>query len=81
MVMLVLSLCLKNSTDGEFLVSSGRECAWLKGEMSYSIVGILRGLSEGSSRHAKYIDLRQTVGGTSEGRFSGDKEFLSYKRG
>ena len=24
MVMLLLSLCLKNSTDGEFLVSSGR---------------------------------------------------------
>ena len=28
-----------------------------KGEMSYSIVGILQGLSEGSSRYASYIDL------------------------
>ena len=31
--------------------------AWLKGEMSYSIDGILQGLSEGSSRYANYIDL------------------------
>ena len=33
------------------------KCAWLKGEMSCSIVGILQGLSEGSSRYASYIDL------------------------
>ena len=52
--MLLLSLCLKDSTDGEFLVSSGR---LLKGEMSCSIVGILQGLSEGSSLYANYIDL------------------------
>ena len=31
--------------------------AWLKGEMSCSIVGILQGLSEGSFRYASYIDL------------------------
>ena len=57
--MLLLSLCLKDSTDGEFLVSSGRlfQNAWLKGETGYSIVGILQGLSEGSSRYASYIDL------------------------
>ena len=33
------------------------KCSWLKGEMSCSIVGILQGLSEGSSRYASYIDL------------------------
>ena len=33
------------------------KCAWLKGEMSCSIVGILQVLSEGSSRYASYIDL------------------------
>ena len=49
--------------------------------MSYSIVGILQGLSEGSSRYANYFDLRPTVGGTSEERYSGDTQFLSYKRG
>ena len=31
--------------------------AWLKGEMSFSIVGILQVLSEGSSHYASYIDL------------------------
>ena len=31
--------------------------AWLKGEMSCSIVGILQGLSECSSRYASYINL------------------------
>ena len=39
------------------------KCAWLEREMSCSIVGILQGLSEGSSRYASYIDLyyRQLV--------------------
>ena len=52
------------------------KCVWLKGEMSLSIVGILLGLSEGSSCYASYIYLRQTVGGTSEERYSGDKELI-----
>ena len=57
--MLLFSLCLKDSTDGEFLVSS-ENCskdAWLKGEMSCSIVGILQGWYEASSRYSNYIDL------------------------
>ena len=36
--------------------------AWLKGEISYSIVGFLQGLSEGSSRRDNYTE----VGGTRE---------------
>ena len=49
--MFLLSLCLKDSTDGEFLVSSGRlfQIRVVEGEMSCSIVGILQGLSEGYS--------------------------------
>ena len=51
--------CFKDSTDGESLVSSGREFQMrvVEGRMRCSIVGILRGLSEGSSRYANYIDL------------------------
>ena len=50
--MLILSLCLKDSTHGEFLVwKSVPKCAGLKGEMSCSIVFFLQGLSEGSSRY------------------------------
>ena len=54
--MLLLSLCLK-----EFLISSGRVFQIRVNERrneSYtcSIVGILQGLSESSSRYANYID-------------------------
>ena len=56
---MLLSLCLKDSTDGEFLVSSERlfKIRVVEGRKSCSIVGILQELSEGSSRNASYIDL------------------------
>ena len=57
--MLLLSLCFKDLTDGKFLVSSGRlfQMRVVKGRNELNFVGILQGLSEGSSRYASYIDL------------------------
>ena len=43
--------------SSEYRLIGCSKCAWLKGEVSCSIVGILQGLSEGSSRCASYIDL------------------------
>ena len=56
--MLFLSLCLKDSADGEFLVSSGRlfQMRVVERRNECSTVGILQALSEGSSRYASYID-------------------------
>ena len=45
--MLLLILCFKDSTDGEFLYRLGdcSKCAWLRGELCCSIVGVSQGLS------------------------------------
>ena len=57
--MLLLSLCLKDSTDGEFLVSSGRlfQIRVIEGRNELWYCWDLQGLSGGSSRYASYIDL------------------------